>query len=170
MNIKRTLLIIVGLTTITSAAAIAAAGAPGHREHGPAPFELFGPQVVKQLHLNSSQNQALDKIQAERKAVFTRLREQHQALKKSMQTTLETENPDLRALFRESNAAMDQVRDSMRKIQGEELNLYDTLDSQQKKVVSAALLKRLSRMGQHRGWKHGHSRPQESGSNPAPGI
>lgn len=124
----------------------------GRWHHRPA-FGLFSPGVVAQLHLNSAQTQSLDAIQSERKALFSQFREQHQTMMMSMQTALKSDNPDLRALAQQRNTAMDQMRDKMRKLQGDELNLYDNLTPQQKKVVRDALLKRLSFMQKH--WHHG---------------
>ncbi|HVC38135.1 MAG TPA: Spy/CpxP family protein refolding chaperone [Gammaproteobacteria bacterium] len=154
------------ILTITAIIAILAVGTafaamghhgPGH--HQPGPFGLFSPKVVAQLHLNSAQTQSLDAIQSERKALFTQFRDQHQAMMTAFETALKSNNPDLRAQARQKDAAMDQMRDNMRKIQGDELNLYDSLTPQQKTVVRDALLKQISSMENHRDWKQGHSKP-----------
>ncbi|MGA9855355.1 MAG: Spy/CpxP family protein refolding chaperone [Gammaproteobacteria bacterium] len=170
MNLKRFFIIVASVAVFTAGTAFAAMDHHGAGDHGPGPFELFSPKVVEQLHLNSTQTQALDKIQAERKTMFTKMREQHHAMFQSMQTALKSDNPDLRALAQQTDAAMDQMRDNMRKIQGEELNLYDTLTAQQKKVVRDALLKHMSYMGHHRDWKHGQSMPQKPTDDSPPGI
>ncbi len=167
MNLKRVLIIFASVAMLTAGtAAFADMNHHGHGYHGPGPFELFSPKVVEQLHLNSTQTQALDKTQAERKAMFKQMREQHQAMMQSMQTALKSENPDLRALAKQTDAAMDQMRDNMRKIQNEDLNLYDTLTAEQKKIVRDALLKRMSYMGKHRDWKRGQPMPQKPTDNP----
>jgi Spy/CpxP family protein refolding chaperone len=170
MSLKRILIIFASMALFTTGTAFAAMSQHGPGDHGPAPFELFSPQVVEQLHLNSTQTKALDNIQSERKAMFTQMRAQHQAMIQSMQTALKSDNPDLRALAQQTDAAMDQMRDNMRKIQNEELNLYDTLTTQQKKVVRDALLKRMSYMGQRRDWKRGQPKPQKPTDDSGPGI
>ncbi len=156
--------------TITAVVAILAVGTafaamehhgPGH--HQPGPFGLFSPKVVAQLHLNSAQTQALDAIQSERKALITQFRDQHQAMMTAFETALKSANPDLRALAQQRNAAMDQMRDKMRKLQGDELNLYDSLTPQQKTVVRGALLKRMAYMHKH--WHHGNSQSGSSASH-----
>ncbi len=170
MNLKRVLMIFASVAVFTAATAFAAMDQHGPMDHGPAPFELFSPQVVGQLHLSSTQSQALDKIQTERKAMFTQMRDQHQAMMQSMQTALKSDNPDMRALVNQMDATMGQMHDNMRKIQNEELNLYDTLTAEQKKVVRDALLKRMSSMGHHRAWKPGQPKPQKPADNSPPGI
>ncbi|MGA9853539.1 MAG: Spy/CpxP family protein refolding chaperone [Gammaproteobacteria bacterium] len=130
--------------------------------HHVAGFGLFTPKLVAELHLNSAQTQALDNIHEERKALFTRLRDQRKATMASLETALKSDNPDLRSLARQRDDAMDQTRAQMRKVQDDELNLYDTLTPQQKSVVRASLLKRISSMQGHGRWSHGQSNP---GSN-----
>lgn len=152
MNLKRVLIIAASVMVLAASTAFAAM-----EHHGPGSFGLFGPKVVAQLHLNSTQTQALNSIQAERKAMFTQLRAQHQTMVTSMETTLKSDNPDLRSLAQQSDAVMDQMRQQTRKIRDDELNLYDTLTPQQKAVVRASLLKRMSFMQKHRAWKQGHS-------------
>jgi len=175
MNLKRILIIFASMAVFTTATAFAAMDHHGPMDHGSmdhghAPFELFNPHVVEQLHLNSTQTQALNNIQTERNTMFTQMRDQHQAMMQSMQTALKSENPDMRALTKQMDAAMDQMHDNMRKIQDEELNLYDTLTADQKKMVRDALLKRMSYMEQHRDWKHGQPKPQKPTDNSGPGI
>jgi len=170
MNLKRVLIIFASVAVFTSGTAFAAMDQHGHGDHGSGPFELFSPQVVEQLHLNSTQTQTLNKIQAERKAMFTQMREQHESMFQSMQTALKSENPDLRSLAQQTDAAMDQMRDNMRKIQSKELNLYDTLTAEQKKVVRDALVKRMSYMGKYQDWKPGQPRPQKPTDDSGPGI
>lgn len=159
------------ILTITAVIAILAVGTafaamehhgPGH--HQPGPFGLFSPKVVAQLHLNSAQTQSLTAIQTERKALFSQLRDQHQAMMTAFETALKSNNPDLRALAQQRDAAMDQMRNKMRKIQGDELNLYDSLTPQQKTVVRDSLLKRMSFMRKH--WHHGNWQPGSSASHP----
>ncbi|MDE2233960.1 MAG: periplasmic heavy metal sensor [Gammaproteobacteria bacterium] len=170
MNLKGLLTITASVAAFTAATAFAAGGWHGPGGHGPGPFELFSPRVVQQLHLNSSQTQALDKIQAERKAQFTQMRTQHAAMMESMQAALKSGNPDMHALMKEMNANMDRMRDSMRQLQNQELGLYDTLTPQQKKIVSEALLKHMSYMGPQRDWKRGRPTPPASVSNSNPEI
>ncbi|HVA54898.1 MAG TPA: Spy/CpxP family protein refolding chaperone [Gammaproteobacteria bacterium] len=170
MNFKRVLIIFASVAMFTAGTAFADMHQHGHGDHGSGPFVLFSPQVVEQLHLNSTQTQTLNRIQAERKAMFTQMRDQHMAMFQSMQTALKSDNPDLRALTQQTDAAMDQMRDNMRKIQGEELNLYDTLTAQQKKMVREVLLKRMSYMEHHRDWKRGQPKPQKPTDNSSPGI
>jgi Spy/CpxP family protein refolding chaperone len=170
MNLKRVLIIFASVAVFTAATAFAAMDQHGPGDHGPTPFELFSPQVVEQLHLNSTQSKALDDIQSERKAMFIQMRKQHQTMIESMQTALKNDNPDLRALVQQTDAVMDQMRDNMRKIQGEELNLYDTLTAAQKKMVRDALLKRMSYVGKHREWKRGQPMPQKPTDDSGPGI
>lgn len=170
MNLKRVLITFVSVAVFTAGTAFAAMDHNSPGDHGPGPLELFSPQIVEQLHLNSTQTQALDNIQSGRKAMFTQMRTQHQAMMQSMQTALKSDNPDLRELARQTDAAMDQMRDNMRKIQSEELNLYDTLTAQQKKTVRDALLQRMSSMGQHHGWRRGQPKPQNPTDDSGPGI
>ncbi|MGH8320842.1 MAG: Spy/CpxP family protein refolding chaperone [Gammaproteobacteria bacterium] len=167
MNIKRVLIFLTSITVFTAYAAVAQQGPAGH---GPGSFGLFSPKVVEQLHLNSAQTQTLNNIRAERKAQFTQMREQHEAMMKSMQTALKSDTPDLRALAKQRDAAMDQMRTNMQKIQGEELNLYDTLTPQQKKVVRDALLKRMSYMRKRHDWKRHHSNPSNTNTDSGPSI
>jgi Spy/CpxP family protein refolding chaperone len=169
MNLKRILMILASVTMFTAGTAFADMQYHGHGFHGPGPFELFSPKVVEQLHLNSIQSQALDKIQADRKAMFDRMRDQHQAMMQSMQTALKSDNPDMRALVKQMDATMGQMHENMRKLQDQELNLYDTLTTEQKKMVRDALLKRMSSMGMHRDWKPGQPKPQKPAGNSPPG-
>jgi Spy/CpxP family protein refolding chaperone len=143
MKSKRILIITAVAALLAASTAFAA-----YRHHRPA-FGLFSPKVVAQLHLTTAQTQSLDAIKAERKALFTQFREQRRTMMAALETTLKSENPDLRALAQQRDAAMDQMRDRMRKIQGDELNLYDSLSPQQKKVVRDSILKRISFMHKH---------------------
>jgi Spy/CpxP family protein refolding chaperone len=170
MHLKRGLIIFTSLAMFAAGTAFADMHHQGHGYHEAGPFELFSPKVVEQLHLNSAQTQALDKIQAERKAMFTEMRSHHQMMKESMQKALKSDTPDLRTLARQTDAAMDQMRDNMRKIQNQELDLYDTLNAQQKKTVRDELLKRMSYMEHHRDWKPGQPKPQKPAANTSPGI
>lgn len=170
MSLKRVLMIFASVAVFTAATAFASMDHHGPGDHGPGPFELFSLKVVEQLHLNSTQTQALNNIQMERKAMFTQMRDQHQAMMQSMQTALKSDNADMRALTKQMDAAMDQMHDNMRKIQNEELNLYDTLTADQKKMVRDALLKRMSYMGQHREWKRGQPKPPKPTDNSGPSI
>ncbi|MDE2090434.1 MAG: Spy/CpxP family protein refolding chaperone [Gammaproteobacteria bacterium] len=169
MNLKCALIIFASMTLFTAGTAFADMH-HGHGFHGPGPLELFSPKVVEHLHLNSTQSQALDKIQKERKAMFTQMRDQHQAMAKSIETALKGDNPDMRALMQQMDATMGQMHDNMHKIQNEELDLYDTLTATQKKVVRDGLLKRMSYMGMHKDWKPGQPKPQKPTDNSPPGI
>ena len=145
---SRRFLIITTVITLLAAGTAFAMGRHGswHQRHA---FGLFSPKVVAQLHLNSAQTRSLDAIKSERKALFTQFRDQRRTMMAALKTALKSENPDLRALAQQRDAAMDQMRDKMRKIQGEELDLYDSLTPQQKTVVRDALLKRMSFMHRH---------------------
>ncbi|MGH8397009.1 MAG: Spy/CpxP family protein refolding chaperone [Gammaproteobacteria bacterium] len=156
MNSKRVLIFLASMSVFAVCTAFAAMGPQGPGAHGHGSFGIFSPKVVEQLHLNSAQTKTLESIQSERKTMFTQMREQHEAMMKSMQTALKSDTPDLRALAQQRDAAMDQMRTNMQKIQGEELNLYDTLTPQQKKVVRDALLKRMSYMEKHHDWQKHH--------------
>lgn len=161
MRSKRILIATAVIALLASGTAFAA-----YRGHHRPTFGLFGPRVVEQLHLNSTQTQSLDAIKSERKALFTQFRDQRRAMMTASETALKSNTPDLRALAQQRNAAMDQMRDKMRKIQGDELNLYDSLTPQQKTVVRDSLLKRMSFMQKH--WHHGNWQqshgPSDSGS------
>jgi Spy/CpxP family protein refolding chaperone len=159
------LIIFASMLLFSAGTAFAAMGQHRPWGHGPGAFELFSPQAVEQMHLNSAQSKALDNIQSERKSMFTQMRAQHQALMQSLQSALKSDNPDMRALATQMDAAMDRMRDDMRKIQNEELNLYDTLTTQQKKMVRDELLKRMAHMHGHRDWKRGQPKPMKSMDN-----
>ena len=134
----------------------------GYWRHRPA-FGLFSPKMVEQLHLNPDQTRSLDAIKAERKLLFSQVREQHQAMMAAWEKALRGPNPDLRVLVQQRNAAMDVIREKMRKIQGDELELYASLSAQQKSLVRNSLLKHLSFMEKHQGWKHRHPVPPVPG-------
>ncbi|MGH8283387.1 MAG: Spy/CpxP family protein refolding chaperone [Gammaproteobacteria bacterium] len=146
------------IITLVAALTVGTALAAGPHPYTCA-FGLFSPKVVAQLHLNGAQTQALANIRSQRKALFTQGRARHQAQLKALETALKSDNPDLRVLARQSDAAMEQMQKQMHQIRNAELNLYDALTPQQKAVVRTSLLKRLAFMQRHRAWRHEHSTP-----------
>lgn len=150
-------------TTVAVLLAAGTAFAAFRHYHRPAPFDLFGPQVVAQLHFNRLQTRSFDKIRSERKALFTEFHAQHLAMMHAMQTALQSSAPDLQALVKQADASRDRMKAAMRRIQRDELNLYGILTIKQKSIVRAALLKRLVLMEKRQAWWQSHPQQKHSG-------
>ncbi|WP_299455254.1 Spy/CpxP family protein refolding chaperone [uncultured Pigmentiphaga sp.] len=117
-----------------------------------APFAMLG-RLKSKLNLNESQQKLWDTAREQSREVAKAVRAQRQESAKALRTQVDAGPLDLRALTAKREADRAALKPKMDAAREAWLAVYDSLDGQQKQLVTDAVKKRLERgdrMREHR--------------------
>lgn len=117
-----------------------------------APLAMLG-HLKSKLNLNESQQKLWDAARAQSREVGQAMRAQRQESAKELRAQLDAGPLDLRALTAKREAERSALKPKMDAARDAWLAVYDSLDGQQKQVVTDAVKKRIERgdrMREHR--------------------